>query len=180
MLRPLDQWLLWLCDPRGPPSELPPCDLQEADLARLFRHADRHGVLPALVGNLRRHSPHAGQIIEGNGAVTCDAELGGVSMFLRVAADGTPRCVRAKGVPAVLIKGPLAAKRLYCPVSLRTYIDIDVLVSRSAWEDARAVMPALGYRPKNISMKYDAGYGEEEWMHAVHAGCSFRNCTGIW
>jgi hypothetical protein len=47
-------WLLALADPAGPRASLPSSPLRPADLPILFDLADRHGVLPALIANLKQ------------------------------------------------------------------------------------------------------------------------------
>jgi hypothetical protein len=102
------------------------------------------------------------------------AHLAVMALFLRHQALGLLSALRARQLPAILIKGPLFAQRLYHPAALRTYIDVDLLVPRSAWDAIQAGMTALNFRPHDVSMKYAAGYGEQAWTHPDHPGCSFE------
>jgi hypothetical protein len=174
MPRGPQDWLLGLCDPRGSQPGLGKCALRGKQLTHLRAMADRHGVLPALVRNLRQSCPEASQELEQGGTPARLAQLAAMGLFLRARALEVFGQLNDRGIPALLIKGPLIAQRAYRPTSLRTYIDIDLLVPRNAWVDVREVMMAAGYEPIPSAMKYDSGYGEEQWLHPGHPGCSFE------
>jgi hypothetical protein len=54
--------------------------------------------------------------------------------------------LRTSGVPALAYKGPALAHQIYGDVTLRTFRDLDVLVTRADFFRARAALEALGYR----------------------------------
>ena len=174
MPRKVDHWLLGLCDPRGPQPGLESCTLRGRKLTHLRALADRHGVLPVFVKNLHKNSPDAAHELQQGSTPARLAQLAAMGLFLRTLALELFQQFRNRGIPAVLIKGPLIAQRAYRPASLRTYIDIDLLIPRSAWAAVRDVMTATGHQPAPSTMKYDSGYGEEQWLHPEHPGCSFE------
>jgi hypothetical protein len=171
MILKVDRWLANLCDPKGPRTGGAACDLREKELVKLRHLADRHGVLPAVAANLQRVSPESCAHLDAPVRLT---PLTAMALFLRVRVMELYEALCAKKIPAVVIKGPVMAARAYRPASLRTYIDIDLLVPRAAWEDVRGVMQATGFEPAPSEMKHDAEYGEEGWMHGAHPGCSFE------
>jgi hypothetical protein len=170
----VEEWLVGLCDPKGPREGMGRCELRGRELKRLQGMAERHGVLPAVVRNLRAASLEAYQELERNGVQGRLAENAAMGMFLRVMAMEFFREAGIRGIPAVLIKGALVARRAYRPESLRTFIDVDLLVPKRVWEEVRDLMRGMGFESKGNRMKYDSGYGEEEWMHKEHKGCSFE------
>ncbi len=62
----------------------------------------------------------------------------------RAAAD-VLAAFEAAGVPALLLKGPVLAQRLYRPGEQRDYLDIDILVAPARLDGARASLAALGF-----------------------------------
>lgn len=117
------------------------------DVRVLLDRAERHATAPLLVRHLRAHA---------------DAELGpGLREELERRADGyRRRAVRMtlglhravdalgrRGLPALLLKGPALAERLYGDVSARLYEDLDLLVPRDRLPEAAAVLEEAGWRP---------------------------------
>jgi hypothetical protein len=168
-------WLPALADPAGPRSPLPLTPLRPRDLPPLADLADVHGVLPAVVANLKA----AGVLVSAPGAEV-DAMLTsaarrlahrtGLALMLRMQAEEIAGTMAQEAVAAVLLKGPDFAARLYPRPALRLFADIDLLVAESAAPRARRVMQDLGYKPVAAAMKYNAGYGEESWRRPDRPG----------
>ena len=145
--RPLDgnerTWLVHLADPMGlaPRPERP---LAAADLDHFLRAAATHGVLPAVVRRLKT-TPEAvsGGLPQLPGFVS-DTLIGAAATSLALVHFGkrVTAALAAAGVPGTLVKGPVAAERLYPDPALRGFGDIDVLVSKKARHDSRAAMQA--------------------------------------
>ncbi len=168
-------WLLALADPSGPAAVLPEKRLRPWDLAAVCDLADRHGVLPTVLANLRqvaaREGPARAVRISGNvddKAILADAEKSvlrqtGLAMLLRrQAAEATAALARAS-VPVLVLKGPEFADRLYPQPAARLFTDIDLFIPQAAGDAAEGVMRDLGYVPTVSSMKYEEGYGERGW-----------------
>jgi len=161
--RAFDAWFLALADPApvGPPPPRP----ATLDPARACELAAWHGVLPALARNLRRLG-------------TSDASLKTLleqaeerlrqsvvlSLVLRKRLEAIAAAFLAAGIPALVLKGPEFADRLYDHPSLRPFTDLDFLLPRDAIADAGAALQALGYRrDPEPPGKYPGDYGEEAW-----------------
>jgi len=169
--RAFDAWFLALADPAL--AAAPPPAPAAWDPAQVCELADWHGVVPALVRNLRRHWPEAGRGPDPSDpslrallAAAQERLLGRVGFALRLRKQLEPvvAALVAGGVPALVLKGPEFADRLYAEPSLRPFTDLDFLLPRDALADAGAALARLGYRrdppPRG---KYRGDYGEETW-----------------
>lgn len=58
------------------------------------------------------------------------------------------RGLRAAGIPAIVLKGPLLAHDLYGDVALRVAGDVDILVREADFSAAAAVLAGQGFRPE--------------------------------
>jgi hypothetical protein len=52
--------------------------------------------------------------------------------------------LREQGVPVVPVKGILLSRRIYAEVTERPFLDVDLLITRSAWQKGRRALVALG------------------------------------
>jgi hypothetical protein len=59
--------------------------------------------------------------------------------------------LRAGGVSALAYKGPALALQVHGDITLRTYRDLDILVTRRAFGRARELLGGLGYRAASLS-----------------------------
>jgi hypothetical protein len=171
-------WLLALSDPLGPPEVLPTSRLSVPDLEQLCDLGARHGVLPAVIANVKRVAARQGpDRFLAAGASPADEALAGamtaagprllqgaaLSLLLRRQACEVTAALLRESVPATVIKGPEFADRLYSSPSLRQFTDVDVLVPQALTPQAHRVMEGLGYRPCQTRMKRSTGYGELAW-----------------
>jgi hypothetical protein len=83
------------------------------------------------------------------------------SLGLDAAAAEAVAALGAEGIPAILLKGPVVATRLYDHRHERPYNDVDVLVDPSTFSRAVRVVRRLGYT--------DLLSGAAEWEYADHA-----------
>ena len=70
----------------------------------------------------------------------------------------------AVGAGALLLKGPVLARRLYRADEQRSYLDIDILVDPDALEPARAALVRLGYNKDRVDTA-----GIDNFLGIVHA-----------
>ncbi len=182
------RWLAALCDPQiNRDSHLlfvpePSQPMTPAQLSRLMELATRHGVLPAVLANLRRISEARGPaaIVRADDAGTLATAMAqgdqvmlkrtAMAMLLRWQLAQIGRALAARGLPGIVIKGPDAAARLYENVSLRPFTDIDLLTDVSAAAQLDAALRDIGYEPKSPDMKYAEGYGELAYRRSDAAG----------
>ena len=116
------------------------------DWERLLALSTRHALLPLVDRHLQRFAelvPAAARERFGRAA---RAALG-QSVILteelrRVMAD-----LGARAIPALAYKGPALAVQIHGDVTLRTFRDLDVLVTRPDFFRARQALTQLGYRP---------------------------------
>ena len=178
-------WLRALADPAGPAEVLPAKRLTLRGLGALCDLADRHGVLPSVLANLRqaiaRHG--AGCVVEtkekdppGEGAATLAraeerlVKRTALSMLLRRQAGEVAAALQAESLQAIVLKGADFADRLYPRPALRPFSDVDLLIPERAVPDVERVMARLGYEPSLAGMKYASGYGERGWRRPGQAG----------
>ena len=118
---------------------------QEIDFDYLVATAYAHGLLPLLHKHL---SSAASDIVPGqvlarlkrDSVANSQNVLHLISRQLRIY-----KLFREKSIPVALFKGALLAQLAYGEISLRQAGDIDLLISRRHFEDARALLESLGY-----------------------------------
>jgi len=183
----LGLWLRALADPIGVGKALPDRPLPAGRIDRLIELADGHGVLPAVLDNLRRLTKARGPqgVVRTNRSAPRAADAldrafttaedilrrrAAVSLLIRGQVEEILRALDARSVPAVVLKGSEFADRLYPRPHLRPFTDADLLVPRQAMTDARQVMRELGYLPKPNRMKYNSGYGQRGFVRSLRPG----------
>jgi hypothetical protein len=179
-------WLLALSDPSGPRAALPDGRLRAANFATLCGLADRHGVLPSFLANLKRVMAEGGpdRIVRSAGSVAADVTARaladaerrlvrqtGLAMLLRGQAAELVAALAESGVPALVLKGTGFADRLYPRPGLRLFRDVDILISESARARTDLCLERLGYQATAASLKYASGYGQCSWRRPeAHGG----------
>jgi hypothetical protein len=63
---------------------------------------------------------------------------------------GLLRSFHAEGIPAIPLKGPALAERIYGGTSLRTNSDLDILVRKSDFSQAQVLLERLGFAAKEF------------------------------
>lgn len=186
----VESWLLALADPLGPRGVLPEHPLRRGQPAQLIQSADDHGVLPAVVANLKKTIAQWGQdrILSApargkpqpEGQLPCDEIsaaladanqrlLGRTAFTLMLRRQWQTLAVplAERGIPAMVIKGPDFADRLYSHAGLRPFRDIDLLTPREARPEVESTMAQVGYqRAPQPPLKHAQEYGEETWRLA--------------
>ncbi len=131
-------------------------DLSSAtvDWEYLFLLARRHSVAPLVYLQLKRHASnlvpdsilrHLKQEYQSNSArnVVLSAEL---CRLIRLFAES--------GIEAVPYKGPLLALVAYDDLSLRRFVDLDIMVRKEDVSNARDLLLAEGYAPAKSLSRY--------------------------
>ena len=198
-------WLLALSDPAGlrpgearpgrgeagPRAALPDGRLRAANFATLCGLADRHGVLPSFLANLKQATSEdgPGRIVrsprtasakrredDATARALADAERRlvrqtGLAMLLRGQAAELVAALAESGVTALVLKGTDFADRLYPRPGLRLFRDVDILISESARARTDLCLERLGYQATAASLKYASGYGQCGWRRPeAHGG----------
>ena len=181
-MQPVEHWLLILADPEGPPVELPRQRLDLHGLFYLCQLAEWHGVLPRVAGRIEQ------LIVENPERLLMDARAGStilpqlepmrrrvaeraaMALFLGAEARRLLREFVAAGAEVILLKGMDFATRLYSQPSLRSFVDIDLLVREKDWDAVAGTMTRLGYVAHETKLKHAGGYAERTWEHPAMPG----------
>lgn len=169
-------WLVALSDPLGRAAK-PAQRLRPNELDTLIEAATAHGVLPAIKRNLRampadhavlgpqpqRFIDRAWVALEERAVV-----LTGQSMLLLHHGRRISAAMSQQSVPAVIVKGPVFADRLYPHPADRSFTDIDILVTESALPACNAVLEGLGFRAAPSPLGNGRDYREYKWTLPGH------------
>ena len=133
---------------------------QELDWPRLLSHGSRHGVLPLVYENLKRIS--SGKVPEFclvslessfKQRVLCNLEM--LAELFEVL-----KSLEQGGIRALPYKGPVLAVLAYNRLSLREFIDLDLLVDQPDIPRVYERMIAIGYRSAYP-------WNNPEWIHRI-------------
>ena len=117
---------------------------QVEDWPALFSAAHDHGLTSVVLAGARRARVPA-SILEAD-AVTRDLRLGAVWQdVLRDTVRNALTAFKRREVPAVPLKGPVLAARLYDDEMVRVSTDVDLLVEPASIDRAVAALRPLGY-----------------------------------
>jgi putative nucleotidyltransferase-like protein len=142
--RAVGNWLVHCADPLCRQS--PPLGraLSPSQARQLVAQAEMHGVLPAV---LRNFPPFQGEAAFGDVkayALARQRPLLAYSLMLRAQLEALLPAIA--GLPVIVVKGPIFARRLYPAPYLRTFTDIDLLVAPEAQRQVGQVLDAQGFR----------------------------------
>ena len=169
----ITSWLAYFADPARPGRARPRRAVATDDVAVLLDQAAGHGVLPAVVANLRAAQTSGGL----DGMVTPGAQAGlsqtlaeadktlvamvGMTMMITFHGRRMEKTLRDLGLRVMLVKGAMFADRIYPKPALRTFGDVDLLADPDDMAAARAALTQSGLR---FHAEPDRdGYFEEKW-----------------
>ena len=116
------------------------------DWGGLFRLAEQHGVLPLAARNLMEYASGLPSGVEQSLRSAYEANLRRSLWFSAELARITQHFERAQ-VRAIPYKGPVLAQSTYGDPGLRSFSDLDFLISRADFERAKKALAEIGYRP---------------------------------
>ena len=140
----------------------------------LFATAQAHGVLPLLYKHLAETDvpSHFLSRLKRESVANSQNVLHLIAKQLRVV-----KLFKEHGIPVALFKGPLLAQIAYGEISLRQAGDIDVLIKRRDFEQARALLESLGYEmsprltpaqlASHLSNHCELQFMRDEWFTVV-------------
>jgi Uncharacterised nucleotidyltransferase len=121
-------------------------DRSALDWSEVLRVAEHHGVLPLAARNLMEHARGLPPEIERSLRSEYDANLRRSLWFsaelVRIMQPFEHRQLRV-----VPYKGPVLAQALYRDLGLRSFSDLDFLISSADFERAKQALAEIGYRP---------------------------------
>jgi hypothetical protein len=118
------------------------------DLAVLARIAQHHGLTPLLCRHLHAVAPDAcpPDVLQGLRTATAHSVV--ASLALAAELVELLAALRAAGVPALAIKGPVSAALCYGDYGLRAFSDLDLLIEPGHVRVASELLAARGYAPR--------------------------------
>jgi len=140
----------------------------------LFATAQAHGVLPLLHKHLAETDvpSHFLSRLKRESVANSQNVLHLIAKQLRVV-----KLFKEHGIPVALFKGPLLAQIAYGEISLRQAGDIDVLIKRRDFDQARALLESLGYEmsprltpaqlASHLSNHCELQFMRDEWFTVV-------------
>jgi hypothetical protein len=144
-MRPVSQWLVHLSDPIKPLTRRPQQKLDSAQARELIEGAERHGTLAALASRIELALQEQALEAAKADAASRQREAVAFSLMLRTYTQGLVRQISAARLPAIIVKGPVFASKLYPQRHLRRFTDIDLLVDSSALSPMQALLTAEGF-----------------------------------
>jgi Uncharacterised nucleotidyltransferase len=167
-----ERWLIHLADP-GRLAPQPQRELDPRALPNLLAAAELHGVLPIVLRRLAEDSKNSSA--GGAARTSVDPSIleehrirlayqTGFGMMLTHHADRTMKKFAAAGIEATVIKGLTFGRRLYPEASLRTFTDVDVLLSVDHRIEAAEAMRELGFELFEFEDRKGKDYHEQKWI----------------
>jgi putative nucleotidyltransferase-like protein len=121
-------------------------DFTAVDWQEFIRLAEHHGIIPLAARNLIEHARGLPEGIEATLRSSYELNL---KRGLWFAAE-LARIVRnldLQGVPVMPFKGPVLAQSVYGDPGLRSFADLDLMISSADFERAKHILAEIGYRP---------------------------------
>jgi hypothetical protein len=121
-------------------------NLSKLDWSEVLRLAEHHGVLPLAARNLIEHPRGLPPEIERSLRSAYDANLQRSLWFTTELARIMQHFERRQ-LHAVPYKGPVLAQSVYRDLGLRSFSDLDFLISPVDFDRAKQALAEIGYRP---------------------------------
>jgi Uncharacterised nucleotidyltransferase len=121
-------------------------NLSKLDWSEFLRLAEHHGVLPLAARNLIEHARGLPPEIERSLRSAYDANLQR-SLWFTAELARIMQHFEHRQLRAVPYKGPLLAQSVYHDVGLRSFSDLDFLISPADFDRAKQALAEIGYRP---------------------------------
>ena len=121
-------------------------NLSAIDWNAVLRLAEFHGVLPLAARNLIAHRRGLPAEVERSLQSAYDANLRR-SLWFTAELARIMQHFEHRGVRAIPYKGPLLALTVYRDLALRSFSDLDFLLSPADFEGAKQALIEIGYRP---------------------------------
>lgn len=163
------RWLVHLADPAGR-APRPTQPFPAGELGTIFEAAELHGVLPAVARAVRpllgqdaraTKGPVAAALLSARDKVIAQTASG---MLLEYHRKRVSKAFRDASIRGTVVKGAVAAGRLYPDASLRTFTDIDVLLDACDRGAASEAMVKLGFTLAPFPDREGKDYHEDKWV----------------
>lgn len=160
-------WLIHLADPanHAPRSKGHP---PWVEIAGLVAQARKHGVLPYVLRNLaglaRAEPPDPTRQRELTIARASFAAGAGFTLLLSHHATHALAALHARGLRAIIVKGPVFARRIYPDQALRSFTDIDILIPPADRAEAGQLLAARDFQHEELAYRSGRDYAEDKWV----------------
>jgi hypothetical protein len=168
------EWLLAVANPLGgaKPSAAP----APTEVPSLLRAAEVHGVMPAALKALSLAADPNGAAgdtpsidIRNARQAIADARTRqvprvGFELLLKHHGEAVLAALRAAGVEAAMLKGPVFARRLYANPAMRSFTDIDIIIPIEARATAGDVLRCAGFELHSREYRAGKDYCEDNWL----------------
>jgi hypothetical protein len=145
-------------------------DRLASDWPEMMRMADHHGVLGLLAHNLVEHVPDLPPEISSALRSSYDINLKRGLWFSAELARIVQH-FELRQVAVLPFKGPLLAESVYGDVGLRSFSDLDFLISSSDFDRAKRALAEIGYSPSKKMAPAVEGFwlrkGYEQSFHSA-------------
>jgi hypothetical protein len=121
---------------------------RKLDWDYLLRAANQHGVIPLLNRHLNATGPELVPETARASLREYMREIAFNNLLLTSELLRLLALFEAQGILAIPFKGPAIAVLAYGDLSLRQFVDLDVLIYRKDFQKAKAVLVGCGYRPE--------------------------------
>jgi hypothetical protein len=152
-------------------------DLSALDWSEVLRLAEYHGVLPLAARNLIEHARGLSPEVERSLRSAYEANLRRSLWF----AAELPRITQhfeRRQLWALPYKGPVLAQSLYRDLGLRSFSDLDFLISSADFDRAKQALAEIGYRPSGeIDPAVESPAIERLWLRTGYER-SFDSAAG--
>jgi len=152
-------------------------NLLALDWSEVLRLAEYHGILPLAARNLielgRGFSPEVERSLRSAYEANLRRSLWFAAELARIMQHFERRQLRA-----VPYKGPVLAQSLYHDLGLRSFSDLDFLISPADFERAKQALAEIGYRPSGeVNPPIESPAAERLWLRTGYER-SFDSADG--
>ncbi len=120
---------------------------ERLDWTKIVRNANYHGVRPLLYRNLSVTNQEAVPDEFRDYLSTEGHATAAFNLFLAKELGRLMRLFRSSDIDAISLKGPVLAQLAYSDLSLRPFVDLDVLVRPKQQKKILAILNKEGYKP---------------------------------
>src|SRR5208282_1627925 len=121
-------------------------NVSKLDWGEVLRLAEHHGVLPLAARNLIEHARGLPPEVERSLRSAYEANLRR-SLWFSAELARIMQHFERRQLRAVPYKGPALAQSVYRDLGLRSFSDLDFLISPADFERAEQALAEIGYRP---------------------------------
>src|SRR6267378_3095037 len=152
-------------------------NLSALDWSEVLRLAEYHGVLPLVARNLIENGRELPPEVERSLRSAYETNLRRSLWFTAELARIMQRFERRQ-LRAVPYKGPVLAQSLYRDLGLRSFSDLDFLISPADFDRAKQALAEIGYRPSGeINPAIESPAAERLWLRTGYER-SFDGAAG--